>query len=836
MVDVAAACAAVLDGLDEDVLEYLVATAAPEGGALEVEREDFEELVVPMLVDAELVEDEGAAAARFAELWARLTEGSGGTAAELQPPSSSSEPKRLGGGGISLKAQAAQFQERAEALSMAGMAAAAGPGGSSATINAEIDAAPVEQRAVSKDTARQRARRAADAAKAAAEAEALAAELMHARTVAACARLSGHAVAHRGSIELGPFSVANPGGGDSLVEDAELVLVPGRRFGLIGSNGSGKSTLLKNLAAGRLGRLPPQLNVAYVSQAAADLDNVGCGGGGGGDSDGVDAAKGGPTSSGSTGSSGSTAEMVLAADTERQLLLAKLRQHQAAAPSLHGGEPEPEPELEPGSSSGELDLDLAAAAERLQVIDGDGPPAETKVARLLTSLGFSAEMQRQPMRSLSGGWRVRAALAAALFSRPDLLLLDEPTNHLSLQAVLWLQTELTSASSSPLAKDRIVVVVSHDRSFLDAVCTDTWHLSAAARCLSTQRGGYSTWQERREAKVKSARSAQERRQMKIDHLDEFTKRQGKYYTHHQVHTQMKMKAQQIAKLEEAGAAEQVAAAAEGLEEDDELPLLLTGGGVLSQPPLQLQEVGFSYPAAEGSAGSTDDAPEQRRRRLLSDVNLRVDGNARIVLLGENGTGKSTLLKLLTGVLEPTEGLVQHAAGIRIAVIDQHQTAQLDQGACGGAEETAFTFLKRSCPGDGSATHDLSLRSTLSACGVSKARCDVPIRALSGGQRTRVAIAAVGLSKPHVLLLDEPTNNLDLSSIEALVQAIDGFDGAVVAVSHDRYFARAIGHEFWVLESGAVGQSAAVGGGGHGRLERVESFESHERALQKLAAR
>ena len=117
MVDVAAACAAVLDGLDEDVLEYLVATAAPEDGALEVEREDFEELVVPMLVDAELVEDEGAAAARFVELWTRLTEGSGGAAAELQPPSCCSEPKRLGGGGISLKAQAAQFQERAEALS-----------------------------------------------------------------------------------------------------------------------------------------------------------------------------------------------------------------------------------------------------------------------------------------------------------------------------------------------------------------------------------------------------------------------------------------------------------------------------------------------------------------------------------------------------------------------------------------------------------------------------------------------------------------------------------------------------------------------------------------------
>jgi len=395
---------------------------------------------------------------------------------------------------------------------------------------------------------------------------------------------------------------------------------------------------------------------------------------------------------------------------------------------------------------------------------------------------------------MSGGWRVRTMLAAAIFARPDILLLDEPTNHLSILAVMWLAREL---STNPVWQERIVVVVSHDRFFIDEICTDCLHISGVAKRLTQSHGNYSTWAKRRREMQALFAKQTELRQEKIDSLEEYAGHGFKYGGSSAQITMMTKKGREAEKLQEEAALQANEAAA--LQEDVELPMLLQSGGETKGFSIQLKDISFAYPGC---------------KELYTGVEFGINAQSRVVLLGENGNGKTTLVKLMLGSLKPTKGEVIVNSGVRVALVNQHHADQID------FEMTPLQYMLDMYPGDGSNAHELKLRGHLSQCGVTGSNPDlqnIPAAALSGGgttlpltlhlilirimhptllkpnldltikgQRSRVALAAVSYSKPHVLFLDEPTNNLDLESVAALAESVKSFQGPVIVVSHDQY--------------------------------------------------
>lgn len=570
---------------------------------------------------------------------------------------------------------------------------------------------------------------------------------------------------YKGALEAKEFTLPNPGGGQPLLEDAACTLVWGRRYGLIGRNGMGKSTMLRAFAARRVGDVPSNVTVHYVSQEVN-----------------LTAAQALKT----------PVELVVDADIERTLLLEELAG------------------LEAKIKTDSLDVKgLKRHGEVLANLDEIGSEsASRRATALLDNLGFSVELQSRPLSQLSGGWRVRTMLAAAIFSKPDLLLLDEPTNHLSILAVMWLAREL---ATSETWKDRMVVIVSHDRAFMDEVCTDCLHISGAAKRLTQCRGNYSKWaKQRKEQQIRFAKE-QEQRQEEIDKLREYAGHGFKYGGSASQINKMGMKAKQADKLEEIHKDHAVDLAA--LQEDMELPMNIKSGGELDGFIVQLLNVGFGYPNAIPA-------------RLFENCEFGITSKSRIVLLGENGNGKTTLVKLIMGALEPCEGEVRRSPHARYAIVNQHHADQIDLSL------TPLEFIAKEYPGDGSSDHMQALRGHLSSCGVTSGSGskpgngnkvmdlqNTPASALSGGQRSRVALAAVSFSKPHVLVLDEPTNNLDLESVAALAESVQKFEGAVICVSHDQFFVQAVANEAWVVNGGKVRQ--------------VESFDAYRNRQLRL---
>jgi len=746
----------ILAGLDEDLMEYVVGLCEDTE-----EDDDLKEAVAAFVLSSELCEDEDEAEAKAAELLAAL-----GRGAPKVDPKQAAQAERL----ARVKAAFAAANLGDTPPPVAPAPAPAPTAKTSTTSNAALlaarsvfgdekpPAAAIEKAVAPSERAEtlreKREKRSKERAPAVVKEDrtsvsfkkrTLDAELETARVAAVRARWARGA--YRGAIEGKSFTLHNPGGGRELLDDATFTLVRGRKYALIGRNGKGKSTLLLALAARRVGDVPEACSVHYVSQdqtlSERDLQKT-------------------------------PGEVVLEADVERQVLFSDRAELNAAlndSTKLKSKE------------SAALGERLRQTLERLDTIDADTAPR--RADELLENLGFSAALRGKKMRELSGGWRVRTNLAAALFAKPDLLLLDEPTNHLSIAAVLWLARELVT---NPVWQERIVMTVSHDRKFLEDVCGDVLHISGHAKRLTQTHGSYSIWRARRAEQLLNWKRVTEKRQNEVDTLKEYAGHGFRYGGSSSQIKKMQMKAKQASKLEEEQTVMDDEFAA--LNEDQELPLQLQHGGELPGNLIALKDVGFKYPGADW---------------LFRKAELGIDTKSRIVFLGENGNGKTTLVKIIMGELEPTEGECLRSPHARVALVNQHHAEQIN------LKQTPLQFMLEQFPGTGTNEHMLRLRSHLANCGVTGNDPDlqnVPAAALSGGQRSRVALAAVSYVSPHVLIMDEPTNNLDLESVAALADCVKRFQGAVIIVSHDQYFVNEIANEAWVVNKGAVRRAAS----------------------------
>jgi ATP-binding cassette subfamily F protein 3 len=495
------------------------------------------------------------------------------------------------------------------------------------------------------------------------------------------------------------YSIAGRG----LLERASLMVDPGRRIGLIGRNGAGKSTLLK-LIAGQLApdggsiRLGQRVRLGYVAQEAP-------------------------------GGEVTPLQVVLAADAERSALLAEV-ENPATAPER-----------------------LAELHDRLLTIEADAAPA--RAAAILSGLGFSTEWQGRAMSSFSGGWRMRVALAAVLFSQPDLLLLDEPTNHLDLEATLWLEQYLQKFPGA-------VLLVSHDRQLLDRAVEAIAHLDGGKLTLTP--GGFAEFirikTERALQQGRAAEKAAEARAHMQSFVDRFRAKASKARQ-----AQSRIKA-----LERMPQIESVV-------EDKATRFEFPAPNALAPPMLSLDGVDIGY---DGKA-------------VLNGVSLRIDMEDRIALLGTNGNGKSTLAKLLAGRLAPLRGRQFRTGQLRVGYFAQHQEEDLIAG------ETPYEHLSRALP---KATPP-QVRAQAARFGLDADRVNTKVGAMSGGERARLLLALATRDAPHLLILDEPTNHLDIDARDALVKALAEFEGAVLLISHDPYLVDLVADRLILVAGGKV---------------------------------
>lgn len=381
--------------------------------------------------------------------------------------------------------------------------------------------------------------------------------------------------------------------------------------------------------------------------------------------------------------------------------------------------------------------EISDVHERLNLIDAHGAPA--RAARILAGLGFDEDSQHQPLSSFSGGWRMRVALAGLLFSRPDLLLLDEPSNHLDLEAALWLESFLRTYPAA-------MVIVSHERDLLNNVADHILHVQGGK--ITLYPGGYDAFERQRSERLNQIEAMRSRQEEKRAKLQAYVDR-WRYKAHTAKQAQSRMKA--LARMEPVAAATEDPTLRFDFPNPDEL-----------RPPLIV--------ADDAAVGYVADTP------VLSKLDFRIDPDDRIAFLGRNGNGKTTLARLLAGQLPAMAGEMTSSGKLKVGYFAQHQVEELV------ADDTPLDhmsrLLKSSRPGD--------IRSQLGRFGFSGEKVHLEVKKLSGGERARLALALITRDAPHILILDEPTNHLDVDAREALVQALNAYDGAVVMVSHDRH--------------------------------------------------
>jgi len=491
--------------------------------------------------------------------------------------------------------------------------------------------------------------------------------------------------------------------GRPLFEGATAHVPAGSRVGLVGHNGSGKTTLLRLIqgeieSEGGSTTVRNRARIAAVSQEAP----------------------GGPQS---------LLDFVLAADLERTALL-----------------DEAETADDPGR--------IADIHHRLADISAHSAPA--RAGSILSGLGFDAAAQARPLSEYSGGWRMRVALAAVLFSEPDLLLLDEPTNHLDLEAALWLENYLKSYAFT-------VVIVSHDRDLLNVAVNRILHLEKGKLTLYT--GGYDDFERLRRERLIIQSKMHARQQAQMRHMEAFVER-FRYKATKARQAQSRLKA-----LERM---QPIAAVIEDKATEIHFPNPLRA----SPPLISLDNVSAGY---------------EPGKPVLRDLNLRLDPEDRVALLGANGNGKSTLARIIAGRLKPETGARRAHRKLEVGFFAQHQLEELSPG------HTPIQHLAEYMDG----APEQKVRTRLGSFGFGVDKALTPVEKLSGGEKARLLLALASFAAPHVLILDEPTNHLDVDAREALIQAINAYEGAVLLISHDRHLIETCVDHLWLVENGTV---------------------------------
>ena len=490
--------------------------------------------------------------------------------------------------------------------------------------------------------------------------------------------------------------------GRPLFDGASATIPDGHKVGLVGRNGTGKTTLFRlirgdlALESGNIS-VPKRARIGGVAQEVPSSDV-------------------------------SLINTVLAADTERSALMVE-------------------------AESAEDPARIAEIQTRLADIDAWS--AEARAASILKGLGFDDEDQLKPCSDFSGGWRMRVALAAVLFSQPDLLLLDEPTNYLDLEGALWLESYLAKYPHT-------VIIISHDRGLLNRAVGSILHLED--RKLTYYAVPYDKFAERRAERLAQAESENAKAKARIAHLQSFVDR-FRYKASKAVQAQSRLK--MIERIQLVSTPQEAALRAFSFPEPEEL----------SPPIIQIEGGVTGY-------GETE---------VLRRLNLRIDQDDRIALLGKNGQGKSTLSKLLSDRLPLMAGKMTRSNKLRIGYFAQHQVDELY------VDETPLDHLRRLRPDEAPG----KWRSRLAGFGLNADQAETEVGRLSGGQKARLSLLIATIDAPHMLILDEPTNHLDIESREALVEALTAYSGAVVLVSHDMHLLSLVADRLWLVSDGTV---------------------------------
>lgn len=487
----------------------------------------------------------------------------------------------------------------------------------------------------------------------------------------------------------------------TLFEDASVLIQDGQKVGLVGPNGCGKSTLFKLITGafspdgGKI-EITRGTQIATVAQEIADPSQP-------------------------------LLPYVLAADKELSAL---------------------EKESQRADISGER---LAEVFDRMEFLGAHS--ATARASAILSGLGFENKDFNRPLKEFSGGWQVRACLAAALYAPSNCLLLDEPTNHLDLETSVWLENYL-------LHLNKTVFIISHDRHILNLLCDKIIHVENAV--LKLYNGNYDQYERTRAAAIEGMRLAAAKHERVVAHLQSFVDR-FRYKA-----TKAKQAQSRIKMIEKMG----------------ELPPIPKDPEVHFQfpSPTRLTQ---SLISIEGGVAGYDEKP------VLTDLNLRIEQDDRIALLGANGNGKSTLAKILSHRLLLMSGKMTTAKKMKIAYFSQHQTEELD------VEKTPFEQLGDVMPG----ASETQIRAQLGAFGLNKAKSNTEIGKLSGGEKSRLLLALITKDAPHLLILDEPTNHLDIQSRDALLDALNAYTGAVVLITHDLHVIEMACDTLWIVRGG-----------------------------------